>query len=87
MEALVTGFPSTHLAVAKWAHALDPVLERVEEAVHEVDRAAPIHLLRFPEDGGERFIESGRVSLSFTPLPAAVDWIRVGNTCPRPSKA
>jgi len=48
----------------------------VEAAVHDVTRRAPVDLLRFPPDSGERFLgEKGRVSVSWD----EVGWIRVGN--------
>lgn len=74
--ALLDRHPSAHFAIAKWARPLDPLLSRVEEAVHEVERTAPVDLLSFPDDSADRFIdERGTIDLSF----AEVNWIRVGN--------
>ncbi|MFB6248257.1 MAG: hypothetical protein ABEL97_06785 [Salinibacter sp.] len=76
IEALLGRYAATHVAVAKWDRSLDPIRATVEAAVHDVDRRAPVDLLRIPPDGGERFLDAkGRVSISWD----AVRWIRVGN--------
>lgn len=76
IDALLNRHPRTHFAIAKWAAPLDPVLAHVEEAIHDVARAAPVDLLSFPADSAERFItKQHTLELSF----AEVDWIRVGN--------
>jgi len=54
--ALVRRFPRTHLAIAKWAAPLGPFEAIVREALRDQRRAAPIELLSFPPDAGERFI-------------------------------
>ena len=76
IAALLERYPATHLAVAKWDTPLDPTRATVEATVHDVDRQAPVDLLRFPPDSGEHFLDDkGRVSVSWD----AVHWIRVGN--------
>ena len=76
IEALVDRYPRTHLAIAKWARSLDAVRETVETAVHDVDRAAPVDLVRVPDDSAERVVdEKGRISISWDD----VSWMRVGN--------
>ena len=76
IAALLERYPATHLAVGKWDTPLDPTRATVEATMHDVDRQAPVDLLRFPPDSGERFLDDkGRVSVSWD----AVHWIRVGN--------
>lgn len=81
IEDLVGRYSDTHFAIAKWDRVLDPVLETVEAAVHEVERSAPIDLLRVPPDAGDRFVDDkGRISISWD----AVMWVRVGNASALP---
>ena len=76
IEALLERYAATHFALAKWDAPLDPIRETVEAAVHDVTRRAPVDLLRFPPESGERFLdEKGRVSVTWD----EVGWIRVGN--------
>ena len=79
IEALIGRYTGTHLAIAKWDTPLDPTLDVVEAAVHDTSRTAPIDLLNFPPDSGDRFITDGHVSLRLYDLPSSVEWIRVGN--------
>jgi hypothetical protein len=75
IDTLIGRYPGTHFAIAKWDRALDPVLEMVEQAVHDVDRSAPIDLIRFSPDSADRFVdETGQVTISWE----AVSWVRVG---------
>ncbi|PEN13807.1 hypothetical protein CRI94_06990 [Longibacter salinarum] len=74
--SLVRRYADTHFAMAKWDTRLDPFLKIVENAVAEVDREAPFDLICFPDDAGERFIDSkGRIDIDFTD----VTWTRVGD--------
>jgi hypothetical protein len=78
-EALLGRYPDTHFAIAKWDRALDPFLETVEAAVHDVDRTAPVDLLRVPPDAGDRFVDAkGQVTIAWDD----VRWVRVGNAAP-----
>jgi len=75
-EALLGRYSDTHFAIAKWERSLDRYLETVEAAVHEVDRTAPIDLIRFPSDSADRYVdENGHVTISWED----VTWVRVGN--------
>lgn len=76
IEALLNRYVRTHFAIAKWATPLDVALTHVEEAIHGVDRAAPVDLFSFPADSAERFInDRDTLDLSFSDI----DWIQVGN--------
>jgi hypothetical protein len=35
IDTLIGRYPGTHFAIGKWDRALDPVLEMVEQAVHD----------------------------------------------------
>jgi len=73
---LVRSYPETHLAIAKWDADLTPTLDAVVDAVHEIQRAAPVDLIRFPSESADRFVtDRGEISLSWD----ALSWIRVGN--------
>jgi len=75
-EALLGRYPDTHFAIAKWDRALDPFLETVEGAVHDVDRTGPIDLIRFSPESADRFVDAkGHVTVSWN----AVEWVQVGN--------
>ena len=75
-EALLGRYAHTHFAIAKWERPLDRFLETVEGAVHDVDRTAPIDLIRFPSDSADRYVdEKGHVTISWED----VTWVRVGN--------
>jgi hypothetical protein len=64
IEALVQRYPDTHFALSKWAMALDPYADIVEDAVRDVNRRAPIDLIRFPADSAERFLDAkGRIAI------------------------
>ena len=74
-EALHGRYPDAHFAIAKWDRALDPFLETVEAAVHDVDRTAPVDLIRFPPESAARFVDAkGRITISWDD----VTWVRVG---------
>lgn len=74
IESLVDRYPRTHLAIAKWDRSLDAVRETVETAVHDVDRAAPVDLVRVPDDSAERVVdEKGRISIAWDD----VSWTRM----------
>lgn len=76
IETLVTRFPRTHLAFAKWDRSLEPVRATVAAAVDDADRAAPIDLLRVPADSADRFVDAkGRISISWSD----VSWGQLAN--------
>ena len=74
IASLTRRYRDTHFAMGKWATALDPYVEIVEEAVADLDRTAPFDLLRFPADSADRFIDAkGRISLTHDD----VEWVQL----------
>lgn len=55
LESLLRRFPTTHFALARWTTNLTPHAEIVAEAVAARSRHAPLDLIAFPPDSGERF--------------------------------
>ena len=73
MRTLIARFGQTHFAFAKWGSGLAPFEKLVERSVADARRTAPVDLISFPEDSGERFIDSrGNIRLEL----ADVDWRR-----------
>jgi hypothetical protein len=65
IDHLVTRYPDTRLAFAKWDQSLDPLRETVTTAGQSADRTAPIDLLRFPPDSADRFVDDrGQIAVS-----------------------
>ena len=65
IDALLTRYPNTHFAIAKWDMPLDDTAETVHTTLRNTDRTAPVDLLRFPPDSAKRFIEEkGRISIT-----------------------
>jgi hypothetical protein len=68
IDALLTRYPNTHFAIAKWDMPLDDTAETVHTTLRNTDRTAPVDLLRFPPDSAERFIDNGTVSVPHSQL-------------------
>lgn len=56
MRTLLNRFRSTHLAFAKWNMNLRPFEKFLRKEINSVPRSAPVDLILFPADSGERFI-------------------------------
>lgn len=66
---LVRRYPSGHLAFARWATRLEPLLSVVAKALANVRRSAPFDLVSFPADSAERFIDgNGTIRLTHADL-------------------
>jgi len=65
IETLLPRYPDTHFAIAKWDTPLDDTQAIVKDALQDTPRTAPVTLLRFPPDSGERFLDDkGTVTVS-----------------------
>ncbi len=65
IEALLTRYPGTHFAVAKWDLPLDRTQDLIDPALRNASRSAPVDLFRIPPDSADRFIDQkGRISIS-----------------------
>jgi hypothetical protein len=64
LTTLLPRYPDAHFVIAKWDTSLQLVREHIDTI--DVDRSAPIDLLRFPADSAQRFInEKGQISVSW----------------------
>lgn len=72
LEKLFRQFPETHFVVAKWGRAQgwDRILQDV---LPDKPRKAPVELICFPEDSGERYI-SERGEIAFPEPPPRTRW-------------
>lgn len=63
---LVTRYPDTPLAFAKWNQPLRHVREPVEDAMAQADRSASVDFLRFSADAADQFVdEKGHICITF----------------------
>lgn len=80
VQALVTRYRDTHLALAKWDALMAPFTEMVDKALRRsaqrgIARGAPFDLLCFPADSAERFIDArGEIRITHDDL----EWRRWG---------
>lgn len=64
IQSLARRLRNTHFAFAKWNTSLDTFEQLINDASSLHRREAPIDLLVFPADAGERFIDSeGRIHI------------------------
>ena len=56
LRTLLARHRHTHFALARWGQGLHHLRALVDEALDGVKRSAPVDLLVFPDDAGERFI-------------------------------
>lgn len=68
IDALLSRYPDTHFAIAKWDLPLDDTATIVETSLRSTNRSAPVDLLRFPPDSADRFIDNGTVSVARSQL-------------------
>jgi hypothetical protein len=66
MKSLVNRFRATHLAFAKWNLDLLPFEKILKKETGSIRREAPVDLISFPKDSGERFIGAdGIIRIAF----------------------
>ena len=67
MKTLVNRFRSTHLVFAKWDVNLSPFERILKKETGAIRRSAPVDLISFPEDSGERFFRpDGEIRIALT---------------------
>jgi hypothetical protein len=70
MHTLIPKFRHTHFAFAKWNSGLATFDKLVADSVAGVKRRAPVDLICFPEDSGERFIDlQGKIRVTLSDVP------------------
>lgn len=74
IHSLARRYRQTHLAIAKWDMALDPLQTIVESALADLNRSAPFDLIQFPPDSVDRFIDD-RNDIHLT--HEALNWTRL----------
>jgi len=57
LRRLLKRFPRTHIALAIWGTALEPLETRILRDTIGVKRLAPIDIIAFPKDADRRFID------------------------------
>ncbi|MGD8367093.1 MAG: hypothetical protein PVG78_05595 [Desulfobacterales bacterium] len=66
MKSLVRRFRATHLVFAKWDLDLLPFERILKKESGSIRRKAPVELLSFPKDSGQRFIGAdGEIRIAF----------------------
>lgn len=55
---LMSQYPRTHLALAKWDTPLRPFIDQAQDVLERTTRHAPLDLWRFPPDSADRFIDA-----------------------------
>ena len=74
IRSLGRRYRDTHFAIAKWDADLDLVTGVVSEALTGLERAAPVDIISFPADSGERFVdERGQITVCFDDL----EWVQL----------
>lgn len=74
IDSIVSRYPDTHFAIAKWHTRLDPLEKLVRSALDGVKRTAPFDLITFAPDSYTRFIDdSGNITIHHDDLT----WIRL----------
>ncbi len=71
LKRVLKRFPHTHFAFASWGHSLTTMHARFQRAAQPLNRDAPIDLITFPEDAGDRYVDRrGRIDIRHVDL----DW-------------
>ena len=69
LRTLLKRYPNTQFAVAKWNTRIEPYQEILEELLTQCKRTAPVHLINFPPDSAEKFIDrNGEINVSLEQL-------------------
>jgi hypothetical protein len=73
IKALLSRYPDTHFALAKWDTPLDDTQALVQSTLKDTTRSAPVTLLRFPPDSADRFLnQKGTVTVARDALPEII---------------
>ena len=66
LQTLLQRFRSTHFAFAKWDMNLEPFQRMIARHVKSIHRKAPVDLIDFPAESGDRFIRpDGAIDITF----------------------
>lgn len=74
LRRLLKRFPRTHFAIATWGSSLTTLETRIQRKTRGVKRLAPIDIIVFPKDAGDRFIDpQGTIHIDHSDL----EWRRL----------